>query len=130
VKNDKRATKFMIQDILKYEANQQNLNLVTNYKETYLIGRPKNSDNSAPMAIPVIEFNFGSDLLPCSSSTNTFGTAGSVCIPFWNVQLYSTLVCTLDRDNYDQNYVWINKIYKWKEVRQVELKVFSSSRFL
>ena len=63
VKNDKRASKFMIQDILKYEATQQNLNLVTNYKETYLIGRPKNSDNSAPMAIPVIEFNFGDDLL-------------------------------------------------------------------
>jgi len=130
VKIDKRASKFMIQDVLKYEANQQNLNLVTNYKETYLNGRPKNSDNSAPMAIPVIEFNFGDDLLPCSSSTNnTYGTAGSVCIPFWNVQLYSTLVCTLDRDTHDQNYIWINKTYKWKEVRQVELKVFQFITF-
>lgn len=45
------------------------------------------------------------------------------------MQLYSTLVCTLERDTYDQNYVWINKIYKWKEVRQVELKVFQFITF-
>ena len=34
--------------------------------------------------------------------------------------MYSTLVCTIDRDIFDQNYVWINKLHKWKEVRQVE----------